>query len=130
MSGHWADTYVGRAPEGARPCWMLVRQVWIDRLGFEMPRFDEFDSPEAAARHGTMTFRPVPKGEERDLDAVMMFVPLRDGKGRFRNAEAHVGVIAGRGLVLHCERGRTAFIEPLRGLHVSRIIRGPWEVAS
>lgn len=123
----WADAYVGSPAEGARPCWALVRRVWVDRLGFVMPSFDEHDK-EQAVRLGTAEFVPVERGKEQELDVVMMLVPMRDAKAPrgFRTSETHVGVVVAPGLVLHVEQGRTATVDPIRTQKVSRILRGPW----
>jgi hypothetical protein len=131
MSGHWADRYVGLPAQGKRPCWQLVRQVWIDRLGFEMPSFEDERDSERAVAIGSQTFTAVPRGQEKELDAVMVYVPMRDksSPAGFRNAETHVGVIVAPGLVLHVEQDRTAVIEPIKRLKVSRILRGPWGAA-
>lgn len=131
QAGHWADAYVGRPAMGRRPCWRLVRQVWANHLGFVMPSFDEQDSDEQAVALGAATFRAVPVGEEREFDAVMMMVPMRDrtvGPRGCRSVETHIGVVAARGLVLHVEQGRTARVDALKGLQVSRLLRGPWEM--
>ena len=127
MSGHWADAYVGRPAAGPRPCWALVRQVWIDRLGFTMPAFDA-ETEEQAVALGAQAFTEVPRGQEQELDAVMMKVPMRDraSLAGFRHAETHIGVVVAKGLVLHVERDSAAMIEDLRSLKVSRILRGPW----
>lgn len=130
MSGHWADAYVGRPAVGSKPCWALVRQVWIDRLGFTMPAF-ESETEEEAVALGSSAFSEVPRGQEKELDAVMMKVPMRDRRSPagLRHAETHIGVVVAPGLVLHVERERTAVIERLRDLKVSRILRGPWSEA-
>lgn len=124
---HWADEYVGRPAEGARPCWALVRRVWIDRLGFVMPSFDEHDK-EQAVRLGAEAFTSVPLGQEQELDAVMMVVPVRDRAGQtgFRHAETHIGVVVAPGLILHVEHGKRAVVEAIRDQKVSRVLRGPW----
>lgn len=124
---HWADTYVGRPAQGKRPCWLLVRQVWIDRLGFTLPSYEDGTVSVAIARNES-TFREVARGEQKELDAVMMTVPARDDSHPrgFRAVEAHIGVMVSKDLVLHVEEGRTAVVEPLKQLHVSRIMRGPW----
>jgi hypothetical protein len=126
---HWADRYVGLPAVGPRPCWDLVRRVWAERLGFEMPHFNETDDPEGTIAREAVAFAPVPPGQEKEFDAVMMLVPHRTaapGPRPFRLAETHIGVVAARGLVLHVEFGRTAAIDPLRAMKVSRILRGPW----
>lgn len=128
MTGHWADSYVGRPAEGARPCWNLVRQVWIDRLGFTLPRYDDTD-PSGAIAGNEHAFRAVPRGAEEECDAVMMIVPVRRNGG-FWPAEAHIGVVVAKGLVLHVEEGATAVVEPLKSLRVSRVMRGPWGTVS
>lgn len=129
MSGHWADQYVGRPASGRRPCWQLVRQVWADRIGFHMPSFER-DDAEKAVEIGSQAFTAVAIGEEKELDAVMMMVPMRDkaSASGFRAAETHVGVIVSKGLVLHVEQGGTAKIDSIKskGLKISRILRGPW----
>lgn len=126
---HWADLYVGLPAAGHRPCWDLVRRVWAERLGFQMPRFDETDDPEGTIAREATAFTPVLRGQEREFDAVMMLVPHRTtttAQRPYRLAETHIGVVAARGLVLHVELGRTATVDPLRGMRVSRILRGPW----
>lgn len=126
---HWADQYVGRPARGARPCWDLVRQVWIDRLGFVMPSFEDTADPEEAVALGAARFAHVATGREKEMDAVMMLVPLQSrsaGNVGFRNAETHIGVVVAPGLVLHVEKGGTAKVEDIRNLKVSRILRGPW----
>lgn len=125
MSGHWADRYVGRPAEGARPCWLLVRQVWADQLGFEMPRFDEVDDPMAAIDIGARAFTEVAPAEAREFDAVLTRVPgqrVAPGLG----IAPHIGVIASKKLMLHVELAGVAVVEPLRSFKVMRILRGPW----
>lgn len=90
-----------------------------------MPRFDEEDDPEKAIALGARKFIEVARGQEREMDAVMMMVPTRSPAG-VRTVEKHMGVVVAKGLVLHVEEGRTSIIEDLRDLHVSRILRGPW----
>lgn len=123
---HWADKYVGLPAEGRRPCWLLVRKVWADRLGFEMPRYDELQNPEFAIRTGEKTFREVPKNQAQEFDAVVMSIPARSRSGKFVPLEAHIGVVVSAGLVLHVEEGGRSMIEPIKSLHVSRVMRGPW----
>lgn len=125
---HWADQYVGLPAQGLRPCWALVRKVWIERLDYWMPSFDGEDDPERAVAAGAQSFVPVAVGQEREFDAVMMNVPMRD-KGAahgFRSAETHIGVVVSPGLVLHVEKGKTSVIDGMKALQVSRILRGPW----
>lgn len=124
---HWADQYVGLPPEGAWPCWALVRKVWMERIGFFMPSFDGQEK-ETAVRLGSEKFHQVAVGDEQELDAVLIWVPKRDASADtgFRNAETHIGVVAAKGLVLHVEQGRASVIEPIKRVKVSRVLRGPW----
>lgn len=121
MTGHWADRYVGLPAKGRWPCWALVRLVWLERLGFVMPSFEDLYDKHEAVRIGAQAFRQVPVSEAQEMDAVMMDVP------GVRGADPHIGVVVKRGLVLHVELDRSSVIEPLRELRPRRILRGPWE---
>lgn len=125
---HWADKYVGLPATGRWPCWHLVRQVWKQELKFILPAFEEQAMPEDAIALGEQGFARVMPGAHRPFDAVMMFVPRETHAKSYRKVEAHIGVVVKDNLVLHVHLGSTSSIEPMKGLLVSRIIRGPWKV--
>ena len=124
---HWADQYVGLLAAGPDPCWLLVRKVWAECCGVELPRFDGTDDPETVFRREAIArgFREIPLGQEQDFDAVMMLEPVRVGS-TLRSQERHIGVVAGKGFALHATSSAPACVEPFGILTVSRILRGPW----
>lgn len=115
---HWADKYVGMPAEGDHPCWLLVRRVWIEQIGFFMPRFDDCSEPWAEVTEQSKKFIPIPEAESREFDAVIM-----NGTSRHR---FHIGVIASPGLVLHVHEEETARVDKLKSLHPKQILRGAW----
>lgn len=124
MMGHWADDYVGLPGEGESPCWALVRQVFRDRTGFDLPNPEAgADEARTIAREAE-AFVEVMAGEERDLDLVVMNTDVRCGLAWVR-AAAHIGIVVGKGLALHVERNRLAAIEPIAKIDVARVLRHP-----
>jgi hypothetical protein len=125
---HWADKYVGLPAQGKWPCWQLVRSVWVKELDFNLPSFEEQDLPEGAIALGDREFHRVSPGSHQPFDAVMMYTPRLKKLGGYGKVEAHIGIIVKDDLVLHVHIGYTSSIESLKGLAVSRIIRGPWKL--
>lgn len=114
---HWADQYVGLPAEGRRPCWLLVRRVWIEQLGFFMPSYQSGIRVVSAIHEGSQQFTQV--SEEAEFDAVIC--------NDYGRKEQHIGVVVKKGLVLHNHIGESSRIEDIRSLQVSRIMRGPWD---
>jgi hypothetical protein len=121
---HWADSYVGLPGCGPFPCWDLVRRVWAERAGVIYPSFRDTGARVAVIAGQARKGREIGIGLERELDAVIMTVPLRQGLG-WISAPAHLGVVAAPGLVLHVQEGALSQIDPLAGLGVVRIVRMP-----
>lgn len=103
MSMHWAAPLIGQPWTPEHNCWWLVRHVFREQLGIEMPIVDvvQVDSPENVAaikRASTSSgWRPA-TGEPQAWDIVLMRGPT----GR------HVGVIVhanGRLGLLHSVEG-------------------------
>ncbi len=113
---HWADQYVGLPAEGERPCWALVRRVWIEQLGFFMPSYQAGIRVKDAIEEGSQLFRQVK--EEEEYDAVLC--------RSFGISEAHIGVVVKKGLVLHNHINETSRIDQIKTMQVTRIMRGPW----
>lgn len=113
----WAIDYVG-APyvEGARgpkayDCWGIVRQVFRDRLGVELPVYGDIgaDDLRRVAREisrGRDTWPWSPVDQPREFDVAVMSRP----GGR---APVHVGVCVGPSAVLHTEKATGAVLVPL-----------------
>ena len=125
---HWSEKYVGEAGQGERPCWQLLRRVWLEVAGVELPSFEENKDGIGTLAREAMAFSDVPFGQEQPLDAVFMNTDIQV-KSKWIVAEAHIGICVKPGLVLHVERGTLAMIEPMKHMRVTRIKAGPWHHA-
>lgn len=102
----WWGRYVG-LPFDAAHCWALVRRVYADQLGIELPEYGEVDAGELVA-----VARSMARGKEawalvsdpRPFDVALM---------RGRSAVWHVGVMTDRAHVLHTERATGAVRVPI-----------------
>jgi len=110
----WWNEYVGipyqekgRARDGA-DCWGLVRLVYKDQYGIELPSFTEVyeakDKEQIAELFATQRegWEPTTEPKEGDVVAMRVFGEI-----------THVGVIAAPGTFLHVRRGISAAIERL-----------------
>lgn len=122
---HWSEKYVGEPGVGERPCWQLLRRVWREEAGVELPSFEENGDGLATLKREAMAFDDVAIGQEKPLDAIFMNTDIQV-KGKWIMVEAHIGVCVAAGLVLHVERGQLAMIEPMKQARVTRIKAGPW----
>jgi cell wall-associated NlpC family hydrolase len=91
-------------------CFGLLRLVYLEQLGLELPDFgyaieDRGGQAQLIAAQVRSHWRQVAVGTERPFDAVLM----REGREL-----SHVGIVVGRGLLLHVERGASSVIEPYR----------------
>ena len=120
--GHWADEYVGLPAEEPHPCWLLVRRVLIDMTGLAFPAFDSLPATADIVARETAGCIIVQEGEERPLDIAIMNTEVRRGMG-WAWLPAHMGIVVGKGQVLHVHRGGSARIDDLRRLDVVRLLR-------
>lgn len=125
---YWSETYLGDPAQGERPCWFLLRKIWKELAGLEMPSFEGDGNGLLALARETGKFKEVPIGQEKPLDAVLMNTDVKI-KGKWVEVEGHIGICAKPGLVLHVERGGTALIDLMKDLRVTRILAGPWHDA-
>lgn len=103
------DCYVGLPwAEGGRAfagcdCWGLVRLVYEREAGIVLPKYCETSREriKALVRAEKPCWRAIEMGDERPLDVVLL-----------RWKPWHIGVVAGRGLMLHMRRGQASVIEP------------------
>lgn len=122
---HWSEKYVGEQGQGQRPCWHLLRRVWLDVAGVHLPSFEENKDDVGTLTREATAFADIEIGKEQPLDAVFMNTDIKV-KGKWIVAEAHIGICVKAGLVLHVERGMLAIIEPMKDMRVTRIKAGPW----
>ena len=122
---HWSEKYVGELGQGKRPCWHLLRRVWREVAGVDLPSFEESPDDVATLKREASSFVNVEIGQENPLDAVFMKTDIKIN-GAWVAVEGHIGVCVKPGFVLHVERDRLAMIEPMKQLRVTQIKAGPW----
>ena len=121
----WAGSYVG-IPFGMGPgeltCWGLVRRVYGDLLGIELPSYGEISAfdllriARAMARGKDDGWRAV--SPPQDLDVCLMRGPQGGA------SVLHVGVMAGPRHVLHIEAATAAVLVPVTHYSVAGRILG------
>lgn len=102
-------------------CWGLLRMVFRELRGIELPSYSERYVTGADRRAmarliaGELDdWHEVPAGQEQSFDGVLM----REGK-----YPRHIGVVTQPGMLLHVEQGETSRIERYRsGILAGRIV--------
>ena len=120
MSSVWAIPYIGRSD---MHCWGLVRDVYEQSLGIQLPTYGEVDARELQAvaervlvgRSESGTWRevtPFPR-DERPFDVVVMrgWLPCSDGK--LRRGVVHTGLVTRPGHIMHTDLGYAVVEVPL-----------------
>lgn len=143
MSAHrWTRDYVGlpyrdlgRDRAGC-DCWGLVRMVWAEQAGVEVPMYGTVHGGggagggvEPAVRQATSgaLWNPVQRGVERCFDAVLMRGAWRDAEGALHAGLIHVGIVVAPGVVLHIEQGIDAALGFYRtDIRLSRRVDSFW----
>lgn len=83
-------------------CWGLVRLIYKERLGIDLPSLLDYTSTKDRINISEMVCKEslkwveIPKGEEKEFDVViieMLGLPI------------HVGVVVGNNMMIHCEKG-------------------------
>ena len=122
----WTAAYVGtpftdkgRDLRGA-DCWGLVRLVYANQLGIELPSYGEISAMDMArvARaigggKAGQSWVPVERDQLRAFDVVVM-------RGHGTRETCHVGVMVDVTHILHVERGIDAVAVPLNHWTVKR----------
>ena len=109
MIAPWARQYFGipfkphGRDRGGLDCWGLLRLVYMDQFGIDLPSFSErYASTEDEKELGRLIsgelgpWRPVTGGEELPGDGVLL---------RVKGEPMHVGVVIGGGFMMHVMRG-------------------------
>lgn len=125
----WCNKYIripfkehGRAWDGA-DCWGLFCVVFKDELGINLnPHLNEYPDtydkaslPRIIGEESASKWVSVEPGDERPFDAVIFNI---------RGVPMHVGIVAGGGFMLHCERGSGTVFEQYNGRKWSHRIVG------
>lgn len=109
----WTNEYIripfaerGRSRDGV-DCWGLVRLVYADRLGIDLPTLTGYsntkDKPSISSIIGEESshWQPVPLGQEREYDVAVF---------RMCGLPMHVAIVVKPGVMLHSERGSNTYI--------------------
>jgi cell wall-associated NlpC family hydrolase len=112
----WADKYVGIpfAENGRHPrgfdCWGLVRSVLFYEVGLQLPAFDTVDSRdvktvghEIRRQRSSQEWQRIPRGKEQAFDVAVMWTLLKSRSDSWERMEVHVGLVVGKGRLLHTE---------------------------
>ena len=101
-------------------CWGLVRMVYAEKKGVELPDFGDIAaldmrraSKAIEAESSGAEWVPVMPGAEQEFDVAVMRGHLVSGDGRAIGLACHVGIITDDRRVLHVERGIDAVCVPL-----------------
>lgn len=129
FDGYVGIPYVerGRDRSGA-DCWGLLRMVFAELRGVELPSLAE-DYVSCADRlvladliqDRLPAWQPIPAGCEAPFDAVLM---------RVKREACHIGLVVGRGLVLHADHGRDSCVEPYGSWRLAHRVVGFYRYAN
>jgi cell wall-associated NlpC family hydrolase len=127
----WARQYVGRVFDEVTPCWGVVRAVYAEQYGLELPTYgtrcpNAADAAQVALlvteeRWREQAWHAVPLGSEKPGDVLLL---------RARGFPAHVGVVVGDHRMLHCECEATTACEDYHRLNWRRRIVGCYRHAA
>lgn len=113
----WWGQYIG-TPYAALHCWGLVRRIYADQLGVDLPEHAHLAPGQHRAVIEAMQQEAAGWAEadgSRAFDVVLM---------RRHRLPLHVGLITRPGWVLHTERETDAVHEPLRAPSIAGRIVG------
>jgi cell wall-associated NlpC family hydrolase len=103
-------------------CWGLVFLVYRDALDIAIPSYaEDCEPPFHRGKRSKLIGQEIvhwqrrKPGNERLGDAVLM---------RMGGFTCHVGLLAPRAMILHCEDGRNSVLEPSTSLHLKNRIEG------
>ncbi len=104
----WWNQYIGKpfAEKGRGPhefdCWGLVRQVYLDHLGIELPSYTEkYETTDDRDLLGEVIGRE----SKEKWDDVTQPKPFDVIILRLRGVPMHVGLVTKPGFMIHCARG-------------------------
>lgn len=109
----WTNDYIripfvehGRDRDGV-DCWGLVRLVYFDRLGIDLPTLtgyantkDKLTIPGIIGQESSL-WQPVSLGAEKELDVAVF---------RICGVPMHVGIVVKPGIMLHSECGSGTYV--------------------
>lgn len=125
MTRPWWDSYIG-LPFGEGPgevtCWGLVRRVYADRLGVDLPAYGEISARDLARIARTMEADKDDGWRSPAVPAPLDVVLMRGPRSGAR--VVHVGVMVDRAQMLHVEEASAAVVVPTTHWSVAARILG------
>jgi cell wall-associated NlpC family hydrolase len=139
----WWGKYIGRSFGGQNECWSLVREVYRDRLGIDLPEHGEVSADYVAAveliRSGDRS--RLVEAQKKVMDAFQagqaaecwihvthdpqpFDVVKMGGRNANRSRVFHVGVVVDRHRMLHIEKATGSVVVPLTHVSVAGRIIG------
>jgi cell wall-associated NlpC family hydrolase len=134
----WLHGYVGlpfldggrKRTDGGLDCWGLVRLIYAEQAGIELPSYGEISAADLAGVAGAIAadcfadpWSRVDIAEARILDVVVVKDWVRVD-GRPQRRPAHVGVMIDAGRLLHVRIASAAVIIPLTAADIRFRIHG------
>lgn len=111
----WWSRYIGLPfgeGSGEVTCWSLVRAVYADRMGIDLPAFGEISAHDLVRVAREMTRgKDEQRWTEPDRPGVHDVVLMRSARGG--RAICHVGIIADVARVLHAEEATGSVLVPI-----------------
>jgi len=131
----WTESYLdipfafdGRDRTGC-DCWGLLRLIYAEQLGIELPSFSDVPAAEShlvmqemVRQSRTRPWLDVPLSDLREFDAVRMIGHYRDGNGVMHRGPIHVACALDNSTILHIEPGRGVIAQPITEQAIARRI--------
>lgn len=103
-------------------CYGLARLVMAEQMGIVLPSYsgayatvEDRKALDGLIAGNMGPWREIEPGSEKPGDALLM---------RLAGTESHIGIVVGRGMVLHTERGAGSVIESYRESRLRRRVVG------
>lgn len=123
----WVNNFIripfqskGRSHEGA-DCWGLVRIVYDEMCGIDLPSLDTYDHTKDRQNMGktihveSTKWISINKGSEKPFDVIVF---------KMVGIPAHVGVVVGNGYMIHCQEAVGTCVEDYNSEKWRRRIEG------
>jgi cell wall-associated NlpC family hydrolase len=119
---HWLNEYIGIEFENKGrgetcDCWGLVRRVYSEQFGIEIPSFTEYDSADDIKEVARLI-----KGKESSRGETWIEVPVDEecfgdvAIFKIAGAPVHIGMVLGDNKMLHVEKGIDSCVENYKNM--------------
>lgn len=125
---YWTNDYI-KIPFGDKgrdrkscDCWGLVRLIYRDRLGIELPELLDYSDTldgknisQLCRQEASSHWVSIPHGEEKPFDVIVLKV---------MGFPMHIGVVCANGFMIHCLKGSNTVVVPYNGVIWKKRIAG------